>query len=76
MTESYDEWFQRRQEFYAQHPPQPQDQMGITYEYVGGPMDGVTEKMHPAMNMRIVRKGYRYVCDFGARKLRSAGAIA
>lgn len=48
--------------------------MGISYEYVGGPMDGMVEKMHPAMDMRVERMGYRYVFDFSARRLRCAGA--
>mgnify|MGYP001174141945 CR=1 FL=1 len=51
------------------------DQLGIMFmwTYYGGPMDGETETMHPAMNSTIERRGWRYVCEFATRRLRCVG---
>lgn len=70
---NFREWARLQQEHFLQHPPKPQDQ--LNFEFYGGPMDGAKETMHPAMNSTIERSGYRYVCEFGARKLRCVGQV-
>lgn len=55
-------------------PPRPEDQLGISYEYIGGPMDGETERILLPFGLAsstIFRRGYRYEMD--GRKLRCAG---
>ena len=78
---SFEEWARLSQELRAQEmakaaqmfKAQPQDQLGMTWTYYGGPMDGETETMHPAMNSTIERRGWRYVCEFATRRLRCVG---